>query len=83
MATPAYIKARVEDGLIKCVRLNKFPDGYSCAFEFNEKGKKALYPSTGKQPLRIWKTYKEVLDYVKEQIGWTGHIYNEHLEKIQ
>lgn len=83
MATPAYIKARVDDGLIKCVRLNKFPDGYSCAFEFNEKGKKALYPSTGKQPTRIWKSCSEVLTYIKEQIGWTGPIYNEHLDQIQ
>ena len=83
MAAPAYIKARIEEGLIKCVRLNRFPDGYSCAFEYHEKGKKALYPSTGKQPTRIWITSTDVLTYIKEQIGWTGPIYNEHLDQIQ
>ncbi|MBY0419375.1 MAG: hypothetical protein K2W88_15095 [Pararheinheimera sp.] len=83
MATPAYIKARIGEGLIKCVRLHKYNDGYSCQFEYHEKGKKALYPSTGKQPQRIWLTYKDVLDYVKEQIGWTGPMFDQNFNQIQ
>lgn len=83
MATPAYIRARIGEGVIKCVNLSRFSDGYSCVFVYNDKDKKPLYPSTGAQPTRVWKTYKDVLDYVKQQIGWTGPIYNEHLEKIQ
>lgn len=83
MATPAYIKARINEGLIKSVSLQKYHDGYSCQFEYHDTKKRSLYPSTGKQPTRTWLTYKDVLDYVKEQIGWTGTIYNEHRERIQ
>lgn len=83
MAAPAYIKARIDEGLIKCVRLHKFHDGFSCEFEYHEKGKKSLRPSTGKQATRIWLTLSDVLVYVREQIGWTGPMFDQHFNQIQ
>lgn len=83
MAAPAYIKARISEGLIKCVRLQKFSDGCSCSFEYNEIGKKPLYPSTGKHPRRVWLTQSDVIEYVKGQIGWTGPIYDNYNNNYQ
>jgi hypothetical protein len=83
MATPAYIKARIAEGLIKCVRLQKFSDGFSCEFQYSETGKKSLWPSTAKQATRTWLTHSEVMSYVTEQIGWQGSVYDHHSNKIQ
>ena len=83
MAKPAYIKARIENGLIKCVRLHKFNDGFSCEFQYLQQGKVSLWPSIGKQATRTWLTMSDVLAYVKDQIGWAGPMYDQYLNKIQ
>lgn len=83
MASPAYIREKIKHGLIKCVRLHKFSDGFSCEFQYIQVGKKSLWPSTGKHATRTWVTHKDVMLYVTDQIGWMGAVYDQHGNKTQ
>jgi hypothetical protein len=83
MATPAYIKSKISENLIRCCKLSKFEDGYSCEFQYVEPGRKSLFPSTAKSATRIWLTHNDVMQYVTEQIGWTGLVFDQHNNRIQ